>query len=243
MLPALGWIQFHVDRDLPAALSAFSLSAHQPHDAWTTRARSMFALGRHRFGEAIELLRAAIQLDPFAPWLHCRLAWAMHLAGDATSSVDQTRHALRQFPEHGGTSLYGAVILAYNGDADRAVEAAQGLAQRLPYFDLATEVLAYALASAGRTDEARTVLERLQWLGRERFLLRAFTPAVYLVLGEPDAALTELAASNEARCPWFFQMLADPRLKPLDARPEFLEMRGLLTHMEAEAARNEQPRS
>jgi DNA-binding winged helix-turn-helix (wHTH) protein len=240
ILPALGWIQFHVDRNLPAALSAFSHSAHLPHDAWTTRARSMFALSRHHFGEAIDLLRAAIQLDPFAPWLHSRLAWALHLSGDATASVDQIRHSLRQFPEHGGASLYGAVILAYNGESARAVETAEGLTQRLPYFDLATEVHAYALACAGREDEARTILERLQWLGRERFLLRAFTPAVYLILGEPDAAIAELSASNELRCPWFFQMLADPRLKPLASRPEFAEMRSILTRMETTAARDEQ---
>ncbi len=74
--------------------------------------------------------------------------------------------------------------------------------------------------------------------GRERFLLRAFTPAVYVALGEPDAALAELRTSNETRCPWFFQMLADPRLKPLQARPEFLEMQAILAGMEAEAARS-----
>ena len=60
-------------------------------------------------------------------------------------------------------------------------------------------------------------------------------PAVYLALGEPDAALAELRTSNEFRCPWFFQMLADPRLKPLEARPEFLQMRHLLAGMEADA--------
>ena len=120
----------------------------------------------------------------------------------------------------------------------RATELAQQLAQRLPYFDLATEVNAYALACAGRADEARTILERLQWLGRERFLLRAFTPAVYVALGEFDAALAELRTSNEIRCPWFFQTLADPRLKPLQARPEFLEMQTILAGMEAETAQD-----
>jgi DNA-binding winged helix-turn-helix (wHTH) protein/tetratricopeptide (TPR) repeat protein len=243
ILPALGWIKFHVDRDLTAALSAFSLSAHLPHDAWITRSRSVFALSRHRFSEAIHLLRTAIQLDPFAPWLNARLAWALHLSGDAPASVDQIRSTLRQFPDHSGASLYGAVILAFNGEADRAVETAQELAQRLPYFDLATEVHAYALACSGRVDEARAIMERLQWLGRERFLLRAFMPAVYIVLGEPDAALAELSASNEFRCPWFFQMLADPGLKPLESRPEFLAMRAILTRMEADAARSEQPQA
>ncbi len=244
--PALGWVQFHVDHNLPAALSTFSLSAHLPHNQWITRMRTIFALSRHRFGEAIELLRAAIELDPFSPWLHARLAWALHLAsGTAASpsvspstSVDQIRETLRQFPENEAASLYGAMILAFNGESAHATELAQNLAERLPYFDLATEVHAYALASAGRGDEARAILERLQWLGRERFLLRAFMPAVYVALGDHDTALAELRNSEQIRCPWFFQMLADPRLMPLRSRPEFVEMQSILTGMEAEVVYN-----
>ncbi len=236
VLPALGWVQFHVERNLPAALLAFSHSAHLPHDPWTTRARAMFALSRHRFGEALDLLRAAIQLDPFSPTLQARLAWALHLAGKAAESVDQIRNTLSQFPQDGTVSLYAGVILAYNGEAARATEIALELAQRLPYFDPATAVHAYALACAGRGSEARGIMERLQWLGRERFLLRAFSPAVYVALGETDAALEELATSNEVRCPWFFEMLADPRLKPLAGRTEFKQMRAILAGMEAEAA-------
>jgi DNA-binding winged helix-turn-helix (wHTH) protein/tetratricopeptide (TPR) repeat protein/TolB-like protein len=240
VLPALGWVRFHVDRNLPAARWAFSLSDHLPHDPWITRARATFALSRHRFGEAIDLLRAAIHLDPYSPWLQARLAWALHLAGQASESFEQIQLALKLFPEHGGANLYGVVILAFNGEAARATRIAQELEQRVPYFDLATAVHAYALACAGRGDEARIILERLQWLGRERFLLRAFTPAVYLALGEPDAALAELRTSDEIRCPWFFQMLADPRLKPLKSRPEFKQMHAILAGMETEAAREEE---
>jgi DNA-binding winged helix-turn-helix (wHTH) protein/tetratricopeptide (TPR) repeat protein len=239
--PALGWIDFHVDRDLPAALRAFSLSAHLPHDPWITRARSMFVLSRHRFAEAIAILRAALLHDPFAPWLHARLAWALHLAGQADESVQQIRQTLALFPEHEGASLYGAMILSFHGDAAEAAELAQGLVQRWPYFDLASAVHGYALACAGRADEARAILERLDWLSRERFVLNAFHPAVHVALGNLDAAISELRAANESRCPWFFQMLADPRLKPLHSRPEFVEMQGILTRMEAEAAENPAP--
>jgi len=236
ILPALGWFQFHVDRDMPAALQSFSLSAHLPHDMNTTRVRTLFALSRRRFDEALDLLRAAILLDPFSPALQARLAWALHLAGDGNASVDQIRKCLRLFPEHEAAGYYAGMILAFNGEAAQATEIALELTRRLPYLDSAMGEHAYALACAGREDEARTVLERMQWLGRERFLLKAFTPAVYLALGEPDAALEELAASDEMRCPWFFQMLADPRLKPLEARPEFKRMCAILDGMEAEAA-------
>ena len=238
ILPALGWVNFHFDRNLPAALNAFSLSAHLPHGPWTTRIRAMFALSRGRFAETIELLRAAIQLDPYSAWLHSRLAWALHLDGQAAVSLAQSQIALNLFPEHEFTIFYGALILAFNGDAARATELAQNLAQRVPFFDLATAVHAYALARAGRGDEARAILERMQWLSRERFLLRSFIPAVYMALGDPEAAIEELQAANETRCPWFFQTLADPRMKSLHGHPEFERMRAILATMEAEAAQN-----
>jgi DNA-binding winged helix-turn-helix (wHTH) protein len=241
MLPALGWVSFHADHDLHAALSAFSLSAHLPHNPWVTRARSMFALSRHRFAETIELLSAAIHQDPYAPWLQARLAWTLHLAGQAEASVEQTEKTLALFPEHGGANLYGAAILAYNGEAARGTRLAQDLAHRLPFFDLATAVHAYTLACEGRSDEARGILERLQWLSRERFVLSSFTPAAYVALGQHDAALAELRNSAEARCPWFFQMLADPRLKPLHGRPEFDKLCAILPCMESAAEHNAEP--
>jgi tetratricopeptide (TPR) repeat protein len=197
----------------------------------------MFALSRGRFAEAIELLRAAIQIDPYAPWLQCRLAWALHLDGQAAESLGQIQITLGLFPEHEFTNLYGALILAYHGEAERAMQIAQQLAERVPFFDLAIAIHAYALASAGRGGEARSILERLQWLSRERFLLRTFTPAVHVALGGLEAAIEELQAACDSRCPWFFQMLFDPRLKPLHGHPEFERMRAILSGMEEDAAR------
>jgi tetratricopeptide (TPR) repeat protein len=241
MLPAYGWVTFHVDRDLPAALWAFSASADLPHDPWITRERAMFALSRNRFGEAIELLQGAIRQDPFAPWLQARLAWVFHLACRAGESLEAINKVLASFPEHEGAALYGSMILAFHGDTGRAIELAHGLVQRSPYFDLATAAHAYALACANRADEARIILERLEWMSRERFVLSSFTPAVCVALGDMDGAITHLRTADESRCPWFFQMLADPRLKPLHGRPEFVEMQSILTRMEADAAESLTP--
>ncbi|MGA2755594.1 MAG: winged helix-turn-helix domain-containing protein [Terracidiphilus sp.] len=245
LLPAMGWIRFHVDRNLHAALDAFARSEHLPHDhlphdRGITRLRTMFLLSRHRFDEALDVLRTAILADPYSPWLQARLAWALHLAGEAEASVDQIRKAISQFTEHSGAHLYGAMILAYNGEAARAVELARALAARSPHFDLATSVHAYALACAGRKEEARTLLERLQWLSRERFVMNTFDAATYVAMDEDDAALEELRIANENRCPWFFQMLADPRLQPLRGRPEFERMRSTLRAMEADAEKGEE---
>jgi len=236
ILPAIGWIQFHVKRNLPAAIQAFSQSAHLPHQIWITQLRLMFALSRRHFAEALGLLQSALREDPYSPWLHGRLAWTLHLAGETTESVSQICRTIDRFPAHEGSMFYGALILAYNGKPEQATRLAQGLSQKLAYFDLGTAVYAYALACQGRNDEARAILERLQWLSRERFVLSSFVPAAYVALGEHEAALAVLRTSAEVRCPWFFQMLADPRLKPLHERKEFAQLESILAGMEEQSA-------
>jgi len=234
LLPELGWVNFYYDRNLPAAMLAFSFSSHLPHDSWATRARTMFALSRRHYSDAIETLRATIRIDPYSPWLQNRLAWVHHLDGQRAESLQHIRKCIAKFPGHEGTCLYGAMILAFNGEAEQGIELAQGLAQRSPHFDLAGAAHAYALACAGRADEARAILERLQWLGRERYVVRGLTPAAYLALGEREAAMDELRFMDETRCPWFFQTLDDPRLQSLHGNPEFEQMRAILPSMEAE---------
>ncbi len=232
ILPAVGWVSFHYDRDLRAALDAFQRSRHLPHDPWVSRARVLLALSRRRFDEAARIIDDAFSTDPFSAWLHARLAWNHHLAGDAAASVREAKAALEQFPMHDGVALCAGMILAFNGEAERAVELAGALAYRRPDFDPATAVHAYTLAVAGRREEALSILERMEWMGRERYVLNSLSAAVYVALGEPEPALAELAAANEARCPWFFLALADPRLAPLHKLPEFHELEQILVNME-----------
>lgn len=235
ILPVLGWMEFHIHRDMTSALRYYAMTAHLPHDPWVTRLRVMLAMSRHRFDEGIEILRSAIRLDPYAPWLFGRLAWALHLNGEAAASVDQVRENVKNFREIEGMANYGAIVLAYNGLAEQAVEMARGLSQRLPYFDAGSSVLAYALACAGQRDEARQILERLQWLSRERYVLNTFSASAWVQLGELDSAVEVLRAANEARCPWYFQMLGDPCLKTLEDKPDFQRMRLDVDEMEAAA--------
>ncbi len=232
ILPPMGWMRFHVDHDLAGAVRAFSASAHLPHETSITRLRTMFALSRHRFSEAITMLNDALQSDPYSPWLNARLAWAFHLAGESARSVAQAEHALDLFPDHESSNIYGAIILAFNGKTDNAIAVSENLVRRLPYFDPAAGVYGYTLAQGGRLDEARAILERLQWLSRERFVLSSLTATICVALGDTDGALAELQTAADSRCPWFFQALADPRLAPLQGHPQFARMRGILEQME-----------
>ena len=80
------------------------------------------------------------------------------------------------------------------------------------------------------------MLERLDWLSRERFVLRTMNAAALVALDDREAAIAELRRAAETRCPWFFQALADPRLKPLHGDQELVELEAILPRMEAAAA-------
>jgi tetratricopeptide (TPR) repeat protein len=235
LLPALGWVEFHFDRDARSALRMMTRSSTLPYEVTNTRARSWLLLSRQRFSEAIELLGEAIRHDPYSPWLQSALAWALHLAGERDASMAQIRKAIDFSSDFDNSLFFGAMILGYNGEAERAIELAETLAARSSHYDLGISAHAYALACSGRAEESRSHLDRLQWLSRERFVLNTLNAATHVVLGEADAAIEELRTANENRCPWFFQMLADPRLKPLKGRSEFAALESSLAAMEANA--------
>jgi DNA-binding winged helix-turn-helix (wHTH) protein len=232
LLPVVGWVKFHVDRNFAEALDLFCSSDHLHHTQTTTRLRIVFATSRGRFDEALEWIESALRIDPYASWLYRLQAWTLHLAGQRAKSIERVEHAMKTFPEDIGTHAFASMILAYNDHLEPAVSLAQDLVRRAPYFDVANAVHAYALARAGKHDEAREILERLQWLSRERFVLRSFSAAGFAAIGERDEAIMELKAADASRCPWFFQMLVDPRLQSLHGDPEFESMRRSIEKME-----------
>ena len=168
--------------------------------------------------------------------MQAALAWALHLAGERDASVAQIRKAIDMSSEYDKSLFFGAMILGYNGEAARAIEVAETLAARvLALRPCDSQRTPMRWPARGRAEESHDLLERLQWLSRERFVLNTLNAATHVVLGEADPALEELRAANESRCPWFFHMLADPRLKPLKGRPEFAALEASLKAMETAA--------
>jgi DNA-binding winged helix-turn-helix (wHTH) protein/tetratricopeptide (TPR) repeat protein len=236
ILPSLGWMTFHVSRDLASAQRLFEMSREFPRDAWNTRICALFAASRRQFAEAGALLRKALEQDPYSPWLNAELAWICHLAGKREESVRQVGRCLELAPHHTATRLLGGAILAFNGESAHAIALTGELAQRTPYFDMAVGIHAYALACHGDRKAAGEWLERLQWMSHERYVMRSISAASYLALGDRDGAMAELQAADEDRCPWFFAMLADPRLRGLHDVAEFQAMRTRLEDMETAPA-------
>ena len=176
-----------------------------------------------RWDEAMPMLRHARDVDPLAPYPHAMTGMCGLIAGRASEAESHLDQALAF---EGGSILAlwgsGLALIARGRHAEgiAKLELALTPSHRGGFIHAA---LGWALAVAGRVDEARNVLEEL----RER---PAPAPAVVSeawllgALGETDAAwevLERAERESQAMLAW----LAMPGFDPLRADPRFAALR------------------
>lgn len=223
----LGLVRDRLDLDLAAARKELERAiALDPTDAryrvWL--AQVLLRMGRAR--DALRLVREALDIDPTSAAAHAELAHALLANGrydDALAQLqriaDLEQPLLRAAPyaaqAHAMKGMWSAAIEALRPQAEHDVQAA------LPLYG-------YALARAGRRDEARRIRARLldRWRLGER---GAFDVAVlYAGLGDIDQAYhwLDLAADDGSAMfgplhimePIFQELRADPRFEALRVR-------------------------
>lgn len=185
---------------------------------------------RQKVDEGLRLLERARQCDPLASFPYTLTGWGLLVARRPEESVRHLEDALT-FQENDASAI-SASCLAYVAvkrldDGIAAGERGVAVAYRAPFF---LGVLGWALATAGRNAEARTVLEELR--ARPADSPVAVSEAWLLgALGEIDEAFALLARAEEEHqgllcytgLPGFDPLRSDPRfaalMKKLDLSP------------------------
>jgi hypothetical protein len=219
----LGVVHFVYDWDWAAAEAEFRRAIQlNPGYALAETWYAIFlgAMGRHE--DSLRRILHAEALEPLS--LQIRLCvgrcyyWARHYEHARRALVG----VLADEPAHPLTTIWLARTLCGLG---RQAEALGALAQLPPeqQTSYVRSLVAYALAGAGRTDEAREMCGRLE---REVEEGGAGTIAavVSLLLGEHQVALRLLEAAVRRRDPYVAWIQGDPIYDPLRAHPLFREV-------------------
>jgi len=152
---------------------------------------------RQRLGEALPLFARAREADPLASFPYTLAGWGLLMCGKPEEGLRNLEDALT-FEKEDASAL-GALSLANValGKFEQGIEAAEhvvGLTRRMAPFFLG--ILGWALASAGRESEARSILAELR--GRPSESPTVVSEAWLLgALGEIDDAFDVLARAEE----------------------------------------------
>jgi tetratricopeptide (TPR) repeat protein len=148
----------------------------------------------------------------------------LYYAREYDQAIQQAQKALQLDPSYYRVHFWLARVYAQKKMYDEAIAESSKVLKALPDSNLGLTELAYSLAAAGRTNEARNILHRLEERSKSAFVPDYDLAVIHLALGEKDAALNSLQKAYQARDWAMFVLNVEPRLDPLRGDPRFEAM-------------------
>jgi len=214
------------------ALKAVELS---PNYAFAHECLSNLYTAQGRFDEGVAEILRAEGLDPLSPRAKLMTAWTLYHARRYDESLEKAQFANRmqgEFPQ--GLWHLGNALMAL-GKYDAAVEATQESARLWSTSVMPKFKLCFALAGAGRTDEAKDVLKEVTAHPKTKAYFIAMS---HLAVGEHDKAFEFFDKAVAEKNEWLVWFAVDPKLDPLRSDPRYFELLKKLNHPNAVGSRN-----
>lgn len=204
------------EREFKRALELSPSSA----DTYVLYGRACSAL--ERYDEAVAMERRAQELDPMA----CRTDFATSLlrAGRYEEALEMAEDAVEFDPHYDrGRATLGWAYLMKGLHAEGVAELEHAVALSSDSTAWLAQ-LGQAYAMAGRTDQAREVLRRLEELSRQRYVSPYHMAYIFTGLGEHDRAVNALERSYDQRAGAVYGIKGSFLFRALRSHPGFIAL-------------------
>jgi serine/threonine-protein kinase len=177
-----------------------------------------------RLGEAIEVIRKALVLDPLSAAYNEWLARFLLFSKDYEGAVAEAQKTFELDEGSLRAPLYiGSAYLGL-GDAETALQwyrRAQGSEKAVRSYDA---MIVRALAALGRRDEAEAIMSRLAEESRQHYVRGEILAMGYAAIGDFDSAFASLDRAFQARSAGLIYLHLDPGYEPLYTDSRFHEL-------------------
>jgi serine/threonine protein kinase/tetratricopeptide (TPR) repeat protein len=219
---SLGFVRLHYDRDFEGAERELRKAIQLKPGAQVAHrwfAFSLSAMGRHE--EAFAEMERGREISPQSPVLATAVANVLFLAGRFDDAIEQCHKALEL--DSGAVAAHTVLRWAYerkgmHREALAAFEQERVFAGETPTTHAKR---AQVLASVGRHDEARAILQEILARRSEQWASAYEIAIIYCSLGDHDNAFSWLAQAEREHAVGFTFVRVDPRIEPLRSDPRF----------------------
>lgn len=213
---ARAYAQFYYDWQWHDAASSYRTALQLDRNYATARHGYGVCSGlRGDFDRALEQLHLAAELDPLSMIIAADTGLVHYWQGDLDAARRCCRSALALDDDFAPAHLYLGLIEQRAGHHDEAVSAVRRAADASRGSTLATAALGHALAQAGQTEEANSLLRNLTEPNAERYVSRYPVAVLLLGLNRIDEAFQWLDRAVEERSEMLVWLEVDPRLDPI----------------------------
>ena len=212
---SLGNVKMFFDWDWPAAEHEFKRGIElNPTYAEAHHIYAHYLMAMRRVSEAFDESQKYLQLDTLNVPAYNHLGWHYLYARQYDQALSQLRKTAEMDPNFLGMLLYFGWVYEQKRMYPEAIATfQQAVSHSTTPLMLAS--LGHAYAIAGRRDEAKKILLRLDDLSRQRYVSAYDKAIVYVGLGEIDQSLEWLQRAYQERSQFMIYLDTDPRLDSL----------------------------
>jgi serine/threonine-protein kinase len=176
-----------------------------------------------RLDEATVEMERAQELDPLSLEITADLGLSFFFARQYDRAIAQFRKALEMEQDF----IWARFFIAWAEEQQGLIDEAIAEYQRAAEVENAMVIkaaLGHAYAVGGKRDEAQAVLDELQQLSASKHVSPYDSAIIHTALDEKDKAFACLERAYENRSEALVWLKVDPRLDPLRATPQFIDL-------------------
>jgi serine/threonine-protein kinase len=178
-----------------------------------------------RVEQALVEMRRALELDPLDPFYNSQVAYLVHVTRQFESAIEHLRHTIDLDPAFFLPYWLLSITYSLTGRRDEATGAAEKANELSGRNPMTLGMLGRMYALAGRTGEARQLLEELTQRRRSTYVPASAVAFVHRGLGELEKGLEWWARGIEERDPNVVVALkTEPTYDPLRSQPAYLAL-------------------
>jgi len=185
-------------------------------------AEYVMTMGRHE--EAMIRIKKSQDLDPLSLIISVAVGWALYYARRYDEAIEQIRRTIDLEPNYPVTHWILGLLLRKTGHFELAITEGEKGVQLAAGSPLTLAALAHTLGKAGKTMEARRILEELTELAKHKYVSPYFFAGIHVGLGDQERAIEYLEKCYEEHSHWLIYLHLDPGMDDLRANPQFQDL-------------------
>ncbi len=185
-------------------------------------AEYMMTMGRH--DEAMVRIKKSQDLDPLSLIISVAVGWALYYARRYDEAIEQLRRTIDLDPNYPVTYWILGVLLRKTGCYEPAIAEGEKGVRLSDGSPLMRAALAHTLGAAGRTEQARQILDDLTKLAKQKYVAPYFFAGIHVGLGESERAIEYLQKCYEEHSHWLIYLHLDPSMDGLRDKPGFQDL-------------------
>src|SRR5579862_3868891 len=185
-------------------------------------AEYVMTMGRH--AEAIAQMKNSQTLDPLSLIINVAIGWAHYMARRYDEALAQLLQTVDLDPNYPVTYWILGLVYRTTGRYDLAITEGEKGVKLSGGSPMVRASLAHSYGKAGRTKEARQILDDLTSVAKCKYVAPHFFAGIHIGLGENDLALDCLEKSYEEHSHWLIYLHIDPTMDDLRSEPRFQDL-------------------